>query len=43
MVVNMEGGPALVGLGAHSLENTYRITTTGFERWSSDDGIIVEV
>jgi Xaa-Pro aminopeptidase len=43
MVVNMEGGPGVIGLGAHSLENTYRITKSGFERWSADDGIIVEV
>ncbi len=43
MVVNMEGGPAIIGVGAHSLENTYRITRSGFERWSSDEGLIVEV
>jgi len=43
MVLNLEGGPSHIGLGAHSLENTYRITKNGFERWSSDDGIIVEV
>jgi Xaa-Pro dipeptidase len=43
MVLNLEGGPSQIGLGAHSLENTYLITKNGFERWSSDDGIIVEV
>ena len=43
MVLNLEGGPSRIGLGAHSLENTYRITRNGFERWSSDDGVIVEV
>ncbi len=43
MVLNLEGGPSIVGVGAHSLENTYRITKDGFERWSSDDGVIVEL
>jgi len=43
MVFNMEGGPGVIGQVLHSLENTYRITASGFERWSHNDGVIREI
>ncbi len=41
MVFNVEGGPSVLGLGGMNLECTYRITATGFELWSHDEGEIL--
>ncbi|MDE3075450.1 MAG: aminopeptidase P family protein, partial [Chloroflexota bacterium] len=40
MVFNIEGGPVHLGEASHSLENTYMITKSGFERWSAHDGFL---
>lgn len=43
MVVNSEGGPAVIGEGPLNYETIYRITASGPEKLSTDTGLIREL